>query len=190
LNESTTSFEIALDGPSLDNPLLFERHAARIEAWLRQSHPAASGYRVTTSKETKPGERRWDVCLYRGWLSGTRVILRPLRETPHRARIEVDWDSRLAHALLVLFGVAGVPLGLLILLAGVIGLGRILFPLLIVGVLAMVWIFFAAVVSQIVARGVAAVAGNEFDRARRGQITDGLKGVPLRTRLETPGHGS
>jgi hypothetical protein len=182
-----TTFEIALTGPSLDDPLLFDVHAQRIEACLREHHPSSAGYRVSASKETIGNRRRWEISLRRGWLSGARVILRPLPEASHRARVTVEWDSRLASALIIGLGATGVPIGLVALVAlvaAILRLQRIFLSLLLVCVLAAVWIFVACIVGTLAARAVAAVTHNEFNETRRAQIAEHLRALPVVTHLQ------
>jgi hypothetical protein len=177
-----TVFEIALPEPTLDSPLLFQRHAERMEDWLRDQFPASSGYHVSLEKEADPKRLAWQVRVDSGWFSGANVVLRPDVKTPHRAEVDVQWDSRFQRLVTVVGGFAGVPVGLLVFVAGVLVLRFyvLVFFLLIVPLI-FVWLLLVALAAAAFASAAAAVFGNEFTGDRRAQLALGLKGVPLET---------
>ncbi len=79
---------------------------------------------------------------------------------------------------------AGLSLGLLTLVAGVVALGRLLLTLLIVAVLAAVWVIFAESLAALVARLVDAIIGHGGDLARRSTLATEIRALPPPTRRE------
>ena len=179
MSASRTEFEIALPAPSLESPLVFAHHVDRIEAMLRETYPPVGGYRLSRKMKTERGRQSWEVEVHRGLLSGARVDVRLLPASPHRATVDVSWHSTLSDLLLLIGGLAGLPIAAVVLFGGIYLTGSLLLTGLVLAALIFVWVFVMGIGAHLVARGVAAAAGNEFDGDRRASIADGIKALPL-----------
>jgi len=177
---SRTEFEIALPAPSLDSPLVFAQHVDRIEAMLRETYPPAGGYTLSRKMKTERGRQSWEVEVHRGLVSGARVALRLLPASPHRAQVDVSWHSTLSDLLLLVGGLAGLPIGAVVLFGGLYLTGSLLLSGLLLAALIFAWVFAMGIGAHLVARGIGAVAGNEFNRDRRASIADEIKALPLK----------
>jgi hypothetical protein len=182
--ETPTSFVIALPGPSLESPLLFERHAQRIEAWLRQRYPPASGYRVQNrSKRDKPDEG-WTIAVSRGVLSGAVVELKPESEARHKAMLRVKWESPLSRFLTMVGFVSAIPFALVGFGLGVFLLRFFCFGIIAAMIVAFIWMMFTTMIAIGTARLAAAAFGNEFDDEHRAEMARYLKTLPLAASLD------
>jgi len=179
VTESRTAFEIALPAPSLESPLVFAHHVDRIEAMLRETYPPVGGYRLSRKMKTERGRQSWEVEVHRGLLSGARVDVRLLPASPHRATVDVSWHSTLSDLLLLIGGLAGLPIAAIVLFGGLYLTGSLLLTGLVLAGLIFVWVFVMGIGAHVAARAVAAAVGNEFDGDRRASIADGIKALPL-----------
>jgi hypothetical protein len=173
------SFETGYERPSLDNPLLFSRYADEIAMRLGHEYPAHTGYRIRVEKREKdPRKREWRVDLQRGWFSGARVKIKPLSAKPHRARVKVEWHSRLLEVLERVFAyISIVPLILLFVIFTLAT--RLGFALILTVVVAVAWGIAGSIVMIIVARLLAAIFGNEFTSETRTALATKIEQFPL-----------
>lgn len=180
MSPQSTAFDVSLPGPTLDAPLLFERHAQRIEGWLRERHLESGGYRVSLAKEKDMTRPEWKVRVDSGWFSGAEVALRPVKDTPHKAEVAVNWDSRFQRLLVTLGSLAGIPVGIGVFLVGLLVLKFLIlvFFLLIVPLI-FIWLMAVTLLAATVARAATLVFGNEFDADRRADLALRLKGLPI-----------
>jgi hypothetical protein len=160
---------------------VFAHHVDRIEAMLRETYPPAGGYRTSRKMKTERGRQSWEVEIHRGLLSGARVALRLLPASPHRAEVDVSWHSTLSDILLLLGGLAGLPIAAVVLFGGLYVSGSLLLTGLLLGALIVVWVFVMGIGAHVTARALAAAVGNEFNGDRRASIADGIKALPLET---------
>jgi len=173
------SFETGFEKPSLDNPLLFSRYADEIATRLGHQFPAHTGYRIRVErKEDDPRKREWRVNVQRGWFTGARVEITPLRQTPHRARVRVAWHSRLLDVMANGFiYISMVPLFLLFLAFA--WKTRLGFALILTVVIGAVWLAVGFIAILIVARIFSAIFGNEFDTDACIALADKVQQFPL-----------
>jgi len=176
---SDPNFETGFPKPSLDNPVLFGRYADAIAARLRLQYSPSAGYRIVVDKQEKdPKKRRWDVNIHRGLFAGAQVKIKPLSETPHRAKVEVCWHTRLMEVMAKTFTVLSLPFFLLlfILFAFFTRLG---FALILTVILWFAWALLGSIVMVLIGKLSSSIFGNEFDHNRRSTMALEIKGVPL-----------
>ena len=173
------SFETGFAQPSLDNPILFGIYADEIAARLRQQYPAHSGYSIgVQKKEGDPKRREWYVDLQRGWSSGVRVRISPLRQTPHRARVRIAWRSKLMDVMEKGFTyISLIPMFLLFLAFA--WKTRLGFALILTIVIGAGWAIVGSIAIMIVARIFAAMAGNEFTSDTCAALANKIEQFPL-----------
>lgn len=92
----------------------------------------------------------------------------------------VNWGSRFQRLLVTIGSLAGIPVGIVIFVVGLLMLKFLIlvFFLLIVPLI-FVWLMAVTMVAALVARGATLVFGNEFDADRRADLALRLKGLPL-----------
>lgn len=183
MSADPTSFEISLPGPTLEAPLLFARHAERIEAWLRARYAPSNGYCVSSKKETGHKKLQWTLRVDSGWFSGVEVVLTPQKDTPHKGHLAVHGSSRLLRGLNLLGLCVSVPPSLVLLAVGVKSMGSLLLVGVLLVPLLFVWLLIVGALSALVASAATRVAGNHFDRERLTDLAQELKGLSLRTQL-------
>ena len=173
------SFETGFEQPSLDNPMLFSKYADEIAMRLGYQFPAHSGYRIRVEKkEDQPRKREWRVEVQRGWFSGAEVVIKPLAQTPHRARVRIHWGSRLLGVMAKGFGIISlVPL--VILFIALTLKTRLGFALILTCVVGIAWGIAGSIVLLIVARLCALIFGDEFNSQTRIALADKIQQFPL-----------
>jgi len=177
-------FEIGFPKPSLENPVLFGRYADAVAARLRLRYDSAAGYRVIVEKrEKEPKKRQWNVNVYGGMFSGACVHIKPIAQTPHRAKIEVRWTSRLRDLLAKGFAILSLPIFALVFLALALQT-RLGFALILTIVLWLAWALAGSIVLLSIAWLCAALFGNEFDQQRRSAMAQEVRVVPLPAQTE------
>lgn len=177
-------FEIGFPKPSLENPALFSRYADDVAARLRSRYGPGGGYRVSVEKrETDPKKRRWEVKVFGGLFSGACIYIKPIAVAPHRAKVEVRWNSRLQDVLAKGFAFVSVPIFFLVFLALALKT-RLGFALIVTVVLWFVWALAGSVVLLVIARLCAALFGNEFDEQRRSAMAQEVRAVSLPAQTE------
>lgn len=176
---SATSFETGFEKPSLDNPMLFSRYADEIAARLANLYPVHAGYSVKVKKEEKePRKRQWQVQLLKGWFTGAEVTIKPVEKTPHRANVKVQWHSRLLGVMINAFVIMLLPVLIVCFLAFAF-MTRLGFALILTIVVAIALSIPGSLIIHGLARGVAAIFGDEFDTAARSSLAEKVKGLPL-----------
>ena len=122
--------------------------------------------------------REWFVDLQRGWSSGVRVRISPLRQTPHRARVRVAWRSKLMDVMETGFVyISMVPMFLLFLAFA--WKTRLGFALILTMVIGAAWAIVGSIAIMILARTFAAVAGNEFSSDTCTALASKIEQFPL-----------
>lgn len=176
---SSGAFETGYERPSLDNPLLFSRYADEIAVRLGHLYAQQAGYRIKVKKEEEdPRKRKWQVELLKGWFTGAQVEIKPLEGTPHRVWVKVKWHSRLLEALhkgaAILIVLALIPTFLAFAFTTRLG-----FALILTLLAAIVLSIPLGLLTQLVARTIAAIFGNEFDAATRIALAGKIEQFPL-----------
>lgn len=173
------SFETGFERPSLDNPILFNRYADEVAVRLGHQYPAHAGYRIRVEKkEDEPRKREWRVEVQRGWFSGARVEITPLRQTPHRARVKVAWHPRLLGAMTKGFAYISVLPLFLFFIAFALKT-RLGFALILTCVIGIAWGIAGSIVMLIFARLCALIFGDEFNSQTRIALADKIQQFPL-----------
>jgi hypothetical protein len=157
-----------------------------MQGWLRERYREGGNYRVTLAKEKDSKRPEWKVRVDSGWFSGAEVALRCAKDTPHKAEVSVNWDSRFQRLLMTLGTVAGIPVGIVVFVVGLLMLKFLVlvFVLLIVPLI-FVWLLAVTMVAALVARGATLIFGNEFDADRRADLALHLKGLLLGSDLRS-----
>ena len=177
--DQQASFETGFERPSLDNPILFSRYADEIATRLGHLYPERTGYRIKVDKEEKdPRKRKWTINLLKGWFTGAQVTIKPIEETPHRAKVEVEWHSRLLGAMTTAFALLLVPILIVVFLA-LAFTTRLGFALILTVIVAIVLSIPVGLGVQLVARTAAAIFGNEFDSRTRIALAEKIEQFPL-----------
>lgn len=175
----SNAFETGFERPSLDNPVLFSRYADDVALRLKNFYPEHAGYRIKVNKEEKDArKRKWEVELLKGWLTGAKVVIKPLEATPHRVWVKVEWSSRLLNALTMGFAALMIPV-LIICFIAFAAATRLGFALILTLVVAVALAIPAGLISQGVARTFANLFGNEFDSAARVSLAGKIAQFPL-----------
>jgi hypothetical protein len=175
----SNAFETGFERPSLDNPLLFSRYADEIALRLGHLYPEHAGYRIKVSKEEKDArKRKWEVELLKGWFTGAKVVIKPLEPTPHRVWVKVEWYSRLLNAMWIGFAALLIPI-LIVSFFAFAFMTRLGFALILTLIVMVVFAIPAGLISQLVARTLAAIFGNEFDSAARIALAGKIAQFPL-----------
>lgn len=186
MTTQSTTFDLSLPGPTLEAPLSFERHAQRMEGWLRERYPESGSYRVSLAKEKNPKRAEWKVRVDSGWFSGAEVALRCNKDSPHKAEVFVNWDSRFQRLLVTLGSLAAIPAGIVVFVVGLLMLKFLILVLfLLIVPLIFFWLMAVTMVAALVARGATLVFGNEFDADRRADLALRLKGLPIASALRS-----
>lgn len=173
------SFETGFERPSLDNPLLFSRYADEIAMRLGHQYPEHSGYRIRVEKrEDNPRKRKWEVELLRGWFTGVSVVITPLAQTPHRARVKVRWNSRLLGLMAKGFVIISF-LPMLIFFIALTAMTRLGFAVIVICIVGVIWAIVGSIVMTLLARLVALVFGDDFDNQTRIALADKIQQFPL-----------
>ena len=175
-----SSFEVGFPGPSLDNPVLFGRYADSLAEQLRRRYPSSSGYKISVEKKDKdPKKRKWSVNLLAGWFSGAEITIKPIEATPHRAVVDLTWNSRVLELLAKGVAVIGLLMCIPLLIAAVFVLHRLGFAVILTIIVFFVWALIGSIVATGIARLFAAIFGNEFDAQRQYALLNEIKTVPL-----------
>ena len=177
------NFETGFAKPSLDNPILFAQYADAVAERLRLQYSPAAGYRIAVEKQEKnPKKRRWDVNVHRGLFAGAQVSIKPLAETPHRAKVEVCWHTRLMEIMAKTFTVLSLPFFIVLFLAFAFAT-RLGFALILTILLWFAWALAGSIVMVLIGKISSAIFGNEFDENRLATMAQEVKGVALPTQV-------
>jgi hypothetical protein len=175
----SNAFETGFERPSLDNPILFSRYADDIALRIKNFYPEHAGYRIKVNKEEKEArKRKWEVELLKGWLTGAKVVIKPLDSAPHRVWVKVEWSSRLLNALRLGFAALMIPILILCFVVFAYAT-RFGFALILTLVVAVALGIPAGLISQLIARTFANLFGNEFDSAARVSLAGKIAQFPL-----------
>lgn len=173
------SFETGFARPSRDTPQLFSRYADEIVKRLGQEYAEHSGYRIRVEKrEDNPRRRKWTVRLHRGWRTGASVVIQPLALAPHRARVKVQWDSRLLQTMAKGFVFVSLLLAVGVLIALTV-LTRLRLALILIGATGIVWAIAGSILLTVVARLFAIGSGDEFNNQACIALADKIEKIPL-----------
>jgi hypothetical protein len=185
---ASTTFQIALPGPSLNNAQLYDQYAREIAArgtemqGVRVTFPFLKLHSVAPRRKVVKYQRSWEVMVFRGLTSGVTVSIVPLALQPHIANVTVAWTSRFLKLLMwtfgIVFSIAAIP-G--IWLASQLS-HSFLFAILVVGFLGLiacgVFVLLAVVAAS---RLVGSAVADQYKRDRVVAIADMIRQIPVPT---------
>src|SRR5260370_20222405 len=108
---ASTTFQIALPGPSFNNVQLYDQYAREIAARGTQMQgilgtlPFLKLHSVANSGKVVKHQRGWEIRVFRGITSGVTVSIVPLASQQHIANVTVAWTSRFLKLLMWTFGI-------------------------------------------------------------------------------------
>lgn len=185
---ASTTFQIALPGPSFNNVHLYDRYAREIAARGAQmqgilgTFPFLNLHSVAARPKVVKYQRSWEVRVFRGITSGVTVSIMPLAAQPHIANVTVAWTSRFLKLLMWTFGIvfciAAIP--------GIVVASQLshsfLFAILVVGFLGLiacgVFVLLAVVAGS---RLVGSAVADQYKRDRVVAIADMIRQIPVPT---------
>jgi hypothetical protein len=187
---ASTTFQIALPGPSIDNAQLYDQYAREIAArgtemqGVLGTFPFLKLHSVAPRRKVVKSQRSWEVSLFRGLTSGVTVSIVPLALQPHIANVTVAWTSRFLKLLMwtfgIVFSIAAIP--------GIWVASQLshsfLFAILVVGFLGViacgVFVLLAVVAAS---RLVGSAGADQYKRDRVAAIADMIRQIPVPTGL-------
>jgi hypothetical protein len=185
---ASTTFQIALPGPSFNSVQLYDQYAREIAARGTQmqgilaTFPFLNLRSVATRRRVVKYQRSWEVRVFTGITSGVTVSIVPLASQPHLANVTVAWTSRFLKLLMWTFGivfcVAAIPS---IVVASQLS-HSFLFAIMVVGFLGLiacgVFVLLAVVAAS---RLVGSAAADQYKRDRVVAIADMIRQIPVPT---------
>jgi hypothetical protein len=186
---ASTTFQIALSGPSLNTAQLYDQYAREIAARGTQmqgfvaTFPFLKLHSVAPRRKVVKHQRRWEISVFRGLTSGVTVSIIPLALQPHIANVTVAWTSRFLRLLMWTFGIV-------FLIAAIPGIyvasqlsHSFVFAILVVGFLGLiacgVFVLLAVVAAS---RLVGSAVADQYKRDRVAAIADMIRQIPVPTR--------
>ena len=186
---ASTTFQIALPGPSVNNVRLYDQYAREIAARGTQmqgflgTFPFLNLHSVATRRKVVKYQRSWEVRVFRGITSGVTVSIVPLASQPHIANVTVAWTSRFLKLLVWAFGIvfciAAIP--------SIVVASRLshsfLVAILVVGFMGLIACGVFGLLAVVAAsRLVGSAIGDQYKRDRVVAIADMIRKIPVPTR--------
>jgi hypothetical protein len=186
---ASTTFQIALPGPSFNNAQLYDQYAREIAARGTQMQGFLVTFPFLKLRSVAPGrkvmkyQRSWEVRLFRGITSEVTVSIVPLANQQHIANVTVAWTSRFLKLLMwtfgIVFSIAAIPS---IWVASQLS-HSFLFAILVVGfsglIVCGIFVLLAVVAAS---RLVGSAAADQYKRDRVVAIADMIRQIPVPTR--------
>jgi hypothetical protein len=186
---ASTTFQIALPGPSFNNAQLYEQYAREIAARATQMKgivvtvPFLNLHSVAPRRKVVKNQRSWEVRVFRGITSELIVSIVPLATQQHIANVTVAWRSRFLKLLMWTFGIvfciAAIP--------GIVVASQLShsfgFAILVIGFLGLIACGVFALLAVVVAsRLVGSAVADQYKRDRVVAIADMIRQIPVPTR--------
>jgi hypothetical protein len=186
---ASTTLQIALPGPSLNNAQLYDQYAREVAARATQMKgivgtvPFLNLHSVAPRRKVVKHQRSWEVRIFRGITSEVTVSIVPLASQQHIANVTVAWRSRFLKLLMWTFGIvfciAAIP--------GIVVASQLshsfLFAIMVVGFLGLivcgVFVLLAVVAAS---RLVGSAVADQYKRDRVVAIADMIRQIPVPTR--------
>jgi hypothetical protein len=188
-SSASTTFQIALPGPSVNSVQLYDRYAREIAARGTQmqgilgTFPFLNLHSVAARRKVVKYQRRWEVRIFRGITSGVTVSIVPLAGQPHIANVTVAWTSRFLKLLIWTFGIvfciAAIPS---IVVASQLS-HSFLFAILVVGFFGLIACgVFVLLAVMAASRLVGSAGADQYKRDRVVAIADMIRQIPVPAR--------
>jgi hypothetical protein len=186
---ASTTFQIALPGPSLNHAQLYDQFAREIAARGTQmqgfvgTFPFLKFHSVAPRRKVVKHQRSWEISVFRGITSGVTVSIVPLALQPHMANVTVAWTSRFLKLLMWAFGIVFC----IAVIPGIWVASQLLhsfvFAILVVGFLGVIVCgVFVLLVVVAASRLVGSAGADQYKRDRVVAIADMIRQIPVPTR--------